>query len=112
MAVFDPNECGEGRPWLQTRTRASERRRPEEINREVTTRWLGSLAMCLCFAVLVPAGHLLLAFGGLLIIASLASACLAVQRQERFDAPHLTAWDEAAWSFAAGLAFVLWGSSA
>src|SRR5690349_16657205 len=105
MVSFDPNNKWEGNSWFQTRT--GERRRPDDINREVTTRWLASSAMCLCFAVLAPAGHLAKAFGGLLMISAAASACVAALRRQSFDAAHLTAWDEAAWSCAAGLALLL-----
>jgi hypothetical protein len=58
MAVFDPNDWWEGNSWFQTRTKPKERRRPEEINQAVLTRWLGSVSLCLCFSVLAPAAHL------------------------------------------------------
>jgi hypothetical protein len=108
MAVFDPNDWWEGNSWFQTRTKPKERRRPEEINQAVLTRWLGSVSLCLCFSVLAPAAHLAMTFGGLLIIAAVASACFAAFRHEPVHAAHLTAWDEAIWSCATGLILVLW----
>ena len=108
MAVFDPNDWWERGSWL--RSARLERRRPEEVNQEVVTRWLASVALCRCFAALAPAEHLLLACAGMLVMAALASAGLALIRQEAFDSPHLTPWDEAAWSLAAGLALGLWSA--
>ena len=109
MSVFDPNDWWERNSWYQTK--ANERRRPEEVNREAAARWLASVALCLCFAALAPPGHLTVAFGGLLLIAAVGSACLAALRQEQFHAPHLTAWDEATWSCAAGVALLLWAGT-
>ena len=108
MAVFDPNDWRAWGSWLPSKTKPDAHHRSEDINREVVTRWLGSTAFCLCFAVLVPSAHLGLTFGLLLIAAALSSACLAALRGEPFHAPHLTAWDEALASSATGLALVLW----
>jgi hypothetical protein len=49
-------------------------------------------------------------FAALLVIAGIASAALALIRHERFYSSHLTPWDEALWSLAAGLG--LWLLSA
>jgi hypothetical protein len=108
MAVFDPNDWRDRWSWLHSKTKPDQHRRPWEINQEVVTRWLASAALCLCFAVLAPAGHLGLTFGLLLVAAALSSACLAALRGEPFHAPHLTAWDEALASSAVGLVVVLW----
>jgi hypothetical protein len=108
MSVFDPNDWRDRWSWLHSKTKLDQHRRPWEINQEVVTRWLASAALCLCFAVLAPAGHLGLTFGLLLVAAALSSACLAALRGEPFHAPHLTAWDEALASSAVGLVVVLW----
>ena len=111
MAVFDPNDWRDRWSWLHSKTKPEEHRRPEGINREVATRWLASTALCLCFAVLVPSAQLGLSFGLLLIAAALSSVCLAALRGEPFQAPHLTAWDEALASSAMGLLVVLWAQA-
>jgi hypothetical protein len=103
MAVFDPNDSWDG-GWSWFRTPNSERRGAEEINREVVTRWFASLALCLCFAVLAPVAHLAWSFATLLVMAAIASAGLALIAGNDFHSPHLTAWDAALWSLAAGLA--------
>jgi hypothetical protein len=108
MAVFDPNDWRDWNAWFQSDTQAKQRRRPEEVNREVVSRWLGAVALCLCFAALAPSGQVGVAFGGLLIVAALASTCLAAISREPFHSPHLTPWDEAILSAAAGLALVAW----
>ncbi len=107
MAFIDPDDWWEGGSWFKPSYR--ERRPPEEINREVVTRWLAALALCLCFAALAPVEHLRVTFAALLVMAGVASAGLALIRRETFYNPHhLTAWDEAMWSLAAGLALGLW----
>jgi hypothetical protein len=109
MAVFDPNDWWAGGSRFKPE---DQHRRPEEINREVVTRWLASVALCLCFAALAPVEHLHVAFAVLLIGASVASAGLALKRRDAFYNPHhLTAWDEAMLSLAAGLALFLWNAS-
>ncbi len=106
MAAFDPIDWFDGRSWLRPPERRS--RRPGDINREVVHRWLAAVAFCLCFAGLSPPAHLPLAFAGLLLVAALASAGVALVRGERPMSPHLTAWDEAALSLALGLGVGLW----
>ena len=109
MAVFDPNDWWAGGPWFKP---ADQDRRPEEINREVVSRWLTAVALCLCFAALAPAEQLYRVFAVLLVGAGVASAGLALIRREAFYNPHhLTAWDEAMLSLAAGLALFLWNGS-
>ena len=107
MAVFDPNDWWAGRSWFKPADQ--DRRRPEQINREVVSRWLASIALCLCFAALAPVEHLYITFAVLMVGAGAASAGLALIRQEAFYNPHhLTAWDEAMLSLAAGLTLILW----
>ncbi|MBM1171913.1 hypothetical protein [Microvirga arabica] len=110
MAVFDPNDWWPGGSWFKPADQ--DRRPPEEINREVVSRWLAAVALCLCFAALAPVEHLQGAFAVLLVGAGMASAGLALIRREAFYNPHhLTAWDEAMLSLAAGLALFLWNGS-
>jgi Flp pilus assembly protein TadB len=108
MAVFDPNDWWERQS--RSRTPDQKRRNTAEINEEVVTRWFTSTALCLCFALLAPVEHLGVTFAALLVIAGIASAALALIRHERFYSSHLTPWDEALWSLAAGLG--LWLLSA
>jgi hypothetical protein len=56
MAVFGPIDSREGGSWFRTTDRKSDR--PEDINREIITRWLASVAPCMCFAALAPVPHL------------------------------------------------------
>jgi hypothetical protein len=102
MSTFDP------RDWIPSGWARDRERRPQELDREVVGRWLTALAFCLCFAALAPSGLFLTAFAGLLLVAGLASAGLALIRGDPVLARHLTAWDEAAWSLALGLALALW----
>jgi hypothetical protein len=88
--------------------RDHDRRKSEEISREVIHRWLASLALCLCFALLGPVGHLPLSLAGLLLIAALASIGLALVGGESPFSRHLTAWDEAALSLTVSLGLWLW----
>jgi hypothetical protein len=99
MAVFDPNDSWDGGSWF--RTPNSERRGAEEINREVITRGLASLALCLCFAVLAPVAHPAWSFATLLVMAAIASAGLALIAGNDYHGP--------LWSLAAG--FAVWLSS-
>jgi hypothetical protein len=109
MAVFNPNDWWAGGSWLKSVQQ--DRRHPEEINREVVSRWLASVALCLCFAALGPVERLQVTFAVLLIMAGMASAGLALLRREAFcTAHHLTAWDEATLSLVAGLALLLWNA--
>jgi hypothetical protein len=103
MAAFDPNDWR----WVWFRAAEQDRRRPEEINREVATRSLASAALCLCFAALGPSEHIGIALAVLLIIAAVASAGVAIVRRQGFCSPHLTAWDEALLFSAIGLVLVL-----
>jgi hypothetical protein len=91
MAAFDPNDW----TWVWFRAAERDRRRPEEINREVATRSLASAALCLCFAALGPSEHIGAALAVLLIITAVTSAGFAIIRRQRFRSRHLTAWDEA-----------------
>ncbi|WP_201861349.1 hypothetical protein [Microvirga soli] len=110
MAVFDPNDWWAGGSWFKPADQ--DRRRPEEINREVVSRWLAAVALCLCFAALAPMEQLHRVFAVLLLGAGVASAGLALIRREAFYNPrHLTAWDEAMLSLAVGLALFLWNGS-
>lgn len=110
MAVFDPNDWWAGRSWFKPADQ--DRRRPEEINRGVVSRWLASVALCLCFAALGPVERLHLTFAALLIVAGVASAGLAFIHREAFSTPHhFTTWDEAALSLAVGFALFLWNAS-
>jgi hypothetical protein len=110
MAVFDPNDWWDSRSWFTPADRR-ERRRAGDINREVTQRWLAAAAFCLCFASLGPADQLPLAFAGLLLVAGLAAALLALARHEHPLSQHLTSWDQAAWSLTLGLGLTLWATS-
>ena len=110
MAVFDPNDWWTGGSWFSTERQ--DPRKPREINREVVTRWVASVALCLCFAALAPVEHLHVAFAALLVAAAAASAGLALIRREAFYNPHhLTAWDEAMWSSGLGFALYLWSAA-
>ena len=111
MAVFDPNDWWDRRFWLAPAPR-HEPRRADVINREITQRWLAAVAFCLCFASLGPAKQLPLAFAGLLFAAGLAAALVALMRREHPLDRHLTAWDEAAWSWTLSLGIVLWANTA
>jgi hypothetical protein len=104
MPAFEPNDWR----WVWSRAAERDRRRPEEINREVATRSLASAALCLCFAALGPSEHIGAALAVLLIIAAVASAGVAIIRRQGFRSPHLTAWDEALLFSATGLVLMLW----
>jgi hypothetical protein len=106
MTTFNPHDW-----WSASRSflnAGTDRRRPQALNREAGHRWGMIAAFCLCFASLAP-GHLFLSvLAGLLLLAGVASmgvACL--QRQSPF-APHLTSWDEAAWSLTLSLGLRVW----
>jgi hypothetical protein len=106
MVPFDPRDWMGGQGWW--RECDQNRRKPEEISREVMHRWLASLALCLCFALLGPVDHLPLSLAGLLLIAAIASIGLALVRGESPFSRHLTAWDEAALSLTVSLGLWLW----
>jgi hypothetical protein len=106
MAIFNPQGCSGLPRW--TDPPEHRRRKPGDLNRETAQRWTMSAAFCLCFASLAPANMMPLAFAGLLFIAGLGSVCLAYVRGDHPLAPHLTAWDEAAFSLAASLCLYLW----
>jgi hypothetical protein len=110
MAVFDPNDWWDGRFWLAPADHR-ERRRANAINREVAQRWLAALAFCLCFASLGPPDQVPLAFAGLLLLAGLVAAAAAFARREHPLSPHLTAWDEAAWSLTLSLGLAHWAAA-
>jgi len=106
MVPFDPRDWMGGQGWWHERD--ENRRKPEEISREVIHRWLASLALCLCFALVGPVAHLPLSLAGLLLIAAIASIGLALVRRESPFCDHLTAWDEAALSLTVSLGLWLW----
>ncbi len=106
MVPFDPRDWIGGQGWWHERDQ--NRCKPEEISREVMHRWLASLALCLCFALLGPVDHLPLSLAGLLLIAAIASIGLALVRGESPFSRHLTAWDEAALSLTVSLGLWLW----
>jgi hypothetical protein len=99
MNTFDPRDWWRPSGWLESPER--DRRRPEEKNREAAQRWLVALAFCVCFASLAPAKLFPLALAGFLFLAGIASIAVACLQRHSPLAPNLTAWDEAAWSFAA-----------
>ena len=106
MVTFDP------RDWLGPSGRfgrgTGAGRRSRDLNRETAGRWAAAMAFCLCFASLAPAPLFPFALSGLLFLASCASIGVALVQRTPPLAPHLTAWDEAAWSLAASLALQLW----
>jgi hypothetical protein len=106
MTVFNPRGWSGLPHGIEPHDRRG--RRPGDLNRETVQRWIMAAAFCLCFASLAPASMMPLAFAGLLFIAGLASICLAYMRGDHPLAPHLTAWDEAAFSLAVSLFLVLW----
>ena len=106
MVPFDPRDWMRGSGWWDQRDQ--ERRKPEELSREVIDRWLLSLALCLCFAALGPVDHLARSLAGLLLVAALASLGLALLRGESVLSRHLTSWDEAALSVTVSLGLWLW----
>jgi hypothetical protein len=57
------------------------------------------VAFCICFACLASPQFFAPALSGLLFIAGIASAALATLQRHNPLSKHLTAWDEAAWSF-------------
>ena len=100
MAIFEPRHRWSRWPSLES---PNHERRPDELNREAAGRWALSLAFCFCFASLGP-GHLFpFSFAGLLLLAAVASTALAALKGDEPLAPHLTAWDEAAWSLTLSL---------
>ena len=99
MDAFDPRDWRRVPAWLVGAQQ--DRRRPQEKNREAAQRWLVALSFCCCFASLAPAQLFPLALAGLLLLAGIASIAVACLQRHSPFAPTLTAWDEAAWSFAA-----------
>jgi len=65
-------------------------------------------AFCLCFAGFAPPDLIPFAFAGLLFLAGIASAGVALLRGDRPSARHLTGWDEAALLCALSLGLRLW----
>ena len=106
MVPLDPRDWMGGSGWWDQHN--YDRRRPEEINREVIHRWVAGLALCLCFAALGPVEHLPLSLAGLLLVAALASIGVALVRGESPFRRHLTAWDEAALLLTVSLGLWLW----
>jgi hypothetical protein len=106
MVPFDPRDWMGGQGWWDQGDH--DRRKPEEISREVIHRWLASLALCLCFALFGPVEHLPLSLAGLLLIAAIASVAVALVRRDSPFSRHLTAWDEAALSLTISLGLWLW----
>jgi hypothetical protein len=66
------------------------------------------VAFCVCSAALGPMHLMPFAFAGLLFLAGVASASLAVLRGDQPLVSHLTAWDEAAHLFTVNLGLRLW----
>jgi hypothetical protein len=102
MIPFHPGDWGGPADWFGSP--GDDRRRPDERNRETVHRWAVSVAFCICFASLAPAGLFPHVLAGLLGVAGLASFALACLQQQDPRAPNLTGFDEAAWSFLASLA--------
>jgi hypothetical protein len=87
---------------------AREHWRFQVINQQVAQRWALVLAFSVCFASLAP-GHLFwVALSGLLLLAGLAAVGGACWKGRSPLAPHLTAWDEAAWSLTTGFGLQVW----
>jgi hypothetical protein len=105
VTTFNPRDWPRLPDWLDPH---QGRRNPREINREALERCCMALAFCLCFASLAPAPLMPFAFAGLLFLAGIASASLAVLRGDQPLALHLTAWDEAAVLFTVSLGLCLW----
>ncbi|NNM71499.1 hypothetical protein [Enterovirga aerilata] len=101
MTAFNP---GDWRSSLRLFRGPHDRRRPEERNRETVHRWAMIVAFCTCFASLAPPGTFPAALAALLLVAGFASLALAFLQGQSPFAPHLTGFDEAAWSFLASLA--------
>jgi hypothetical protein len=106
MVPFNPHDWTGGSGWPGHRH--DDKRRPEELNREVVLRWLMAAAFCLCFAALGPPHLILHGFAGLQFVAALVSAMVAAFRREDPSAPHLTSWDEAAFSLLVSLGLQIW----
>jgi hypothetical protein len=105
MTTFSPRDWWNPSHWSEHDRR---RRRPEDRNREVFLRWLTALAFSLCFSTLAPAHLFAVAFASLLFLAGLASLGIASLQRHDPLATHLTAWDEAAWSFALSFGLQAW----
>jgi len=105
MTTLNPRDWPRLPDWLDPH---EHRRSPREINREALERCCMAVAFCLCFAALAPLHLIPYAFAGLLFLAGIASLSLAALRGDQPLAPHLTAWDEAALLFTAGLGLRLW----
>lgn len=105
MTTFNPHDWPRLPDWLDPH---EGRRSPQEANREVLERCCMSVAFCLCFAAIAPVHLMPFAFAGLLFLAGVASVSLAVLRGDQPLVSHLTAWDEAAFLFAASLGLRLW----
>jgi hypothetical protein len=105
MTTLNPRDWPRLPDWLDPH---EGRRSPREINREALERCCMALAFCLCFAALAPPDLMAYAFAGLLFLAGIASASLAVLRGDYPLASHLTACDEAALLFTASLGLHLW----
>ena len=106
MVPFNPHDWTGGSGWFGQRN--DDKRKPEDLNREAIQRWLTAAAFCLCFAGLAPPHVILHAFAGLQFAAALACVVVAMVRSEDPSAPHLTSWDEAAFSLLVSIGLQKW----
>ena len=107
MTTFNPRGWWDPSGWFES----PKRNRPEDLNREVTSRWTMAVAVCVWIASLAP-GHLFAdALAGLLFLAGLASMALACLQRDEPRAKHLTAWDEASWSLTISIGLQAWLTS-
>ena len=99
MTIFDLNE----RHRWSTRLRRSRAALPaEEANWAVLTGWTLSATLCLALAGVCPASAMPWMLAGLLTVSGFVWLGAAItQAGPPADAPHLTAWDAALFSFAA-----------
>lgn len=106
MATFNPRDFWEPSGGFGDLDKGG--RSPRTASREAVQRWAAVLAFCLCFAGLAPPGLFASALAALLMLAGIASLGVAALQQQSPTAPHLTSWDEAAWSLALGLGLHAW----
>lgn len=106
MTTFNPRDFWDPSGWFESPE--SERRSRRTANRDVVHRWAAIVSFCLCFASLAPPGLFASAFAALLALAGISSLGVAALQQQAPTAPHLTSWDEAAWSLALGFGLHAW----
>lgn len=85
MNTYDP------RDWQGSRDGAS-----ADPSLASVLRWGITVALCFCLASFYPRELVPSVLSFLLLVAALGTAVAATIREERFDPPHLTLWDEAA----------------